>query len=270
LENKLNDKDMTGLNTLRIILLCLAIVPNAGAQNMQGPSVNPDTEIGIFEQLGDTLPLDLKFQNEQDSTVVLGDLIDKPTVLSFVYFDCPGICSPLLVGVSDVIEKMDLELGKDYQVITISFNYRDTPAKAREKKKNFLNKHSEKVPGAWKYLTGDSASIYTITNAAGFKFKQVGFDYIHAGAILVVSPKGKITRYLYGITFLPLDLKMAIIESGKGLARPASSRILEYCYSYDPSGKRYVMDVLKVTGSLMLFILLIFAVFIFIRYKRKK
>jgi protein SCO1 len=262
---------MTNLYSKRLVALFfwIFIVLRISAQNYQGPALSPGDEIGIFEQLGDTLPLDLTFQNEQDSTVVLGDLIDKPTVLSFVYFDCPGICSPLLVGVSDVIEKMDLELGKDYQVITISFNYRDTPEKAREKKKNFLNKHSERNPGAWKYLTGDSANIYKITKAAGFKFKEIGFDYIHAAAIIVVSPYGKITRYLYGITFLPLDLKMAIIESKKGLARPASNKILEYCYSYDPSGKRYTMDVLKVTGTLMLFIVLLFALVLFIRSKRK-
>jgi protein SCO1 len=250
-------------------LFCASLFISLQAQNYQGPAVNADDEIGIFEQLGDTIPLNLTFQNEQDSTVVLGDLIDKPTVLSFVYFDCPGICSPLLVGVSDVIEKMDLKFGVDYQVITISFNYRDTPEKAREKKKNFLNKHSEANPGAWKYLTGDSANIYTITKAVGFKFKQIGYDYIHAGAIIVVSPAGKITRYLYGITFLPLDLKMAIIESKKGLARPTSNRILEFCYSYDPAGKRYVMDVLKVTGTIMLFIVVLFALVIFFRSKRK-
>ena len=109
-----------------------------------------------------------------------------------------------------------------------------------------------------------------MTNAVGFKFKQVGFDYIHAGAIIVVSPAGKITRYLYGITFNQFDLKMALIESRNGLARPASSKVLEFCYSYDANGKRYVMDVLKVTGSIMILIIGLFALTLFIRLKKKK
>jgi protein SCO1/2 len=227
-------------------------------------------EIGIIEHLGDTIPLDLTFQNENDSTVVLKDLVNKPTIFTFVYFDCPGICSPLLDGVSDVIEKTELELGKDYQVITISFNYMDNPEKAKVKKKNFLRKHSQKHQGDWMYLTGDSANIYKAVNAVGFKFKRAGFDYIHAAAIMVVSPKGVITRYLYGVTFLPLDMKMAIVESQKGLSRPTINRVLEFCYAYDPAGRRYVLDVLKITGSIILFIVVLFAATLFFKSKIRK
>jgi protein SCO1/2 len=202
--------------------------------------------------------------------VHLADLINKPTIFTFVYFDCPGICSPLLDGVSDVIEKTDLVLGKDYQVITISFNYMDNPEKAKIKKKNFLRKHSQTHEGSWMYLTGDSINIYKAVNAVGFKFKRAGFDYIHAAAIMIVSPKGKITRYLYGVTFLPLDVKMAIIESQKGLSRPTINRVLEFCYAYDPSGRRYVLDVLKITGSIILFIIVLFATTLFFKSKSRK
>src|SRR5512138_2803969 len=101
-----------------------------------------EPEIGIVEHLGDTIPLDLVFNNEKGQNVTLREIINKPTILTLVYFDCPGLCSPLLDGVSDVIEKMDMELGKDYQVITISFNTQDTPERAAEKKQNFLQKHS--------------------------------------------------------------------------------------------------------------------------------
>jgi protein SCO1 len=233
-------------------------------------NTNDSIEIGIIEHLGNTIPLDLTFQNENDSTVHLGDLINKPTIFTFVYFDCPGICSPLLDGVSDVIEKTDLVLGKDYQVITISFNYNDNPEKARIKKKNFIRKHSQTHQGSWMYLTGDSINIYKAVNAVGFKFKRAGFDYIHAAAIMVVSPKGKITRYLYGVTFLPLDVKMAIIESQKGLSRPTINRVLEFCYAYDPAGRRYVLDVLKITGSIILFIIVLFAATLYFKSKSRK
>lgn len=258
-------------NKAKVFLFIISIfILKAGyAQNYFSNS-NDSLEVGIIEHLGDTIPLDLTFTNENDSLVQLGQLINKPTVLTFVYFDCPGICSPLLDGVSDVIEKSDMELGKDYQVITISFNYMDNPEKARVKKKNFLRKHSENHPGGWMYLTGDSANIYKAVNAVGFKFKRAGFDFIHAAAIMVVSPKGKITRYLYGVTFLPLDLKMAVVESQKGLSRPTINKVMEFCYAYDPAGRRYVLDVLKITGTIILFIVVVFGLSLFLKSRFKK
>ena len=99
------------------------------------------------------------------------------------------------------------------------------------------------------YLTGDSSNIYKIVNAVGFKFKRAGLDFIHPAAIMVVSPKGKITRYLYGISFLPIDLKMAIIESQKGLSRPTVSKILTYCFAYDPQGRKYKLEVTKIINN---------------------
>jgi len=120
-----------------LLLLIFAAVPDSRAQVYD----SKEPEIGIVEHLGDTIPLNLMFNNEKGDNIALGDLINKPTILTLVYFDCPGLCSPLLDGVSDVIEKMDLELGKDYQVLTISFNTQDTPERAVEKKQNFLKKH---------------------------------------------------------------------------------------------------------------------------------
>jgi protein SCO1 len=230
--------------------------------------VGNDVEIGIVEHLGDTIPLDLKFSNEKDSLVSLRSLINKPTVLSFVYFDCPGLCSPLLDGLSNVIEQADLELGKDYQVITVSFNFLDTPEKARKKKETFLKRHSKSRSANWMYLTGDSLSIYKLSNAVGFKFKKAGVDYIHPASIMILSPKGKITRYLYGVSFLPFDLKMAVVESEKGLSRPTINRVLEFCFAYDPAGRRYALEITKITGSVILFLLILFGGVLFIRKKK--
>ena len=228
-----------------------------------------DVEVGIVEHLSDTIPLNLTFTNEKDSVVSLRSLINKPTVLSFVYFDCPGLCSPLLEGISNVIEKSDLELGKDYQVITVSFNFHDTPEKARQKKETFLRKHSKNHSTHWIYLTGDSASIYILSNAVGFKFKRAGLDFVHPSAIMVLSPSGKITRYLYGISFLPFDLKMAVAEAQKGLARPTINKMLTFCFAYDPEGRRYAMDITKVAGILIVFVLLLFVSVLLFRNKRK-
>jgi protein SCO1 len=233
------------------------------------PALSDKVEVGIMEHLGDTIPLDLTFKNEKNEPVTLRSLIHRPTVLTFVYFDCPSICSPLLDGVSSVIEQTDMELGKDYQVITVSFNYRDTPEKASQKKDLFLRKHSKSHAANWLYLTGDSTSIYKLSDAVGFKFKKAGLDFIHPAAIMVLSPKGKITRYLYGITFLPFDLKMAVVEAQKGLSRPTINRVLEFCFAYDQAGKRYALDITKIAGILILFILLLFGGVMFLRRKKQ-
>jgi protein SCO1/2 len=214
-------------------------------------------EIGVYEKLGETIPLDLTFINEEEEEVTLGSLIDKPTILSFVYFDCPGMCSPLLDGISDVVSKMDMELGKDYQVITISFNTKDTPEKARTKKLNFVQNISQDHREHWIYLTGEEENIKAITNAVGFKYKPMGFDFAHPSIITVLSPEGKITRYLYGIEFLPFDLKLAVIEAQKGQAMPTINRVIDFCFAYDPAEKSYGLQVTKVVGILTLFILLI-------------
>lgn len=258
------------MKRIALIIIGLAISISTFCQH---PVIKADknVEIGIVEHLDSFVPLDLQFSNEKNELITLGSLINKPTVFSFVYFDCPGMCSPLLEGVSEVIEKSDMELGKDYQVITVSFNLHDTPEKAAEKKKNFLRKHSKNHAKDWIFLTGDSTSIVSLSNAVGFKFKKAGVDYIHPSAIMMISPKGKITRYLYGINFLPFDLKMAVVESQKGLSRPTINKALSFCFSYDPAGRRYALDVEKVAGIIIAFILLLFIIrLVFYEINRKK
>jgi len=225
--------------------------------------------VGIDEKLDSIIPLDLVFNNEQNQQITLGELINKPTVLAFVYFDCPGLCSPLQDGISKVISESDLTLGKDYQVITISFNFHDTPEKAKLKKANFTTKIGADKAKSWYYLTGDSATVIKILNSVGYKIKVAGVDYIHPSAIVMISPKGKITRYLYGLTFLPFDLKMAVVESQKGLSRPTINKVLEFCYAYEPSGKRYSLEVTKLAGTFVLIVLALLFLILVIRRKKK-
>jgi protein SCO1 len=239
-----------------------------GNVNGQLP-INREVEVGIIEKLGDTLPLDLTFYNEKSDTVTLGSLIDKPTILSFVYFDCPGLCSPLLDGIAEVVSKMDLALGKDYDIITISFNTKDTPEKARIKKLNFIQKIKEQDRGHWTYLTGDIENIQKITEAAGFRYKPTGLDFAHPATIIMLSPKGKVTRYLYGVSFLPFDVKMAILEAQKGLARPTVSKVLSYCFGYDTITRSYTLQFTRLIGTFMLIAAGVFFFFIFISSKRK-
>jgi protein SCO1 len=227
-----------------------------------------DVEIGIIEHLGDTIPLDRHFLDESGDTVTLRQIIDRPVILSLVYFDCPNLCSPLMDGIADVAGKLDMELGKDYKIITISFNTKDTPEKAKIKKVNFVQKISKEHQKDWVYLTGNQENINRITEAVGFRYKAQGLDFAHASAIFVLSPKGKITRYLYGLTFLPFDVKMALIEAQKGVARPTINRILEYCFAYNPSSKTYTIQITRIIGTMTLIVALI--VFLSLILKKKK
>jgi protein SCO1/2 len=253
---------------ISIIILTIWLCFNL---QLNGQVIQPgaDGQVGIFENLGKPIPLDLKFVNEKSDTVSLGQLIDRPTILTFVYFDCPGICTPLLEGVSEVIEQMDMEIGKDYKVISISFNPNDDPAKAVSKKSNIVCEKCTEKNENWIYLTGDSASINKVLTSVGFSIKRVGNDYLHPGAIMILSPKGIITRYLYGIKFMPLDLKLALIEAEKGLARPTIHRVLEFCYSYDPVGKRYGLEIMKLLGTFILLGIVLFLSILLIKSKKK-
>lgn len=223
--------------------------------------------VGIDERLGDTIPLDLSFTNEQKQVVTLGSLINKPTILSFVYFDCPGICSDYQAGISDLIDQSNLVLGKDYDIITISFNYIDNTERALEKKANYTTKIDKDRAVSWRYLTGDSASINKILRSTGYRIKIAGLDFVHPSALIMLSPKGKITRYLYGLSYLPFDLKMSVIEAQKGIAQPTINKVLEFCYAYEPEGRRYSLEITKLAG---IFTLLIIATLFIILLKRRK
>lgn len=210
--------------------------------------------VGVDEKLGQRVPGDLVFRDENGDSVRLGELIDKPTILSLVYYRCPGICSPLLSGVADAVSKIDLIPGKDYQILTVSFDPADTPSLSRRKKANYLKAIGRPFPPeAWHWLVGDSASIAALTDAVGFHYERRGRDFVHPGLITVLAPDGKVVRYLYGITFLPFDLKMALYEASQGRTGPTISKVLLYCFSYDPQGKKYAFNFLKVSGTLVLF-----------------
>jgi protein SCO1 len=227
-------------------------------------------EVGIEEHLGTTVPLDAEFYDEHGYLTPLRSVIDKPTVLMFVYFRCPGICSPLLTEVSRIVDKLDLELGKDYQLVTISFDHRENSEMAAAKKESYLSAMKHKVnPAGWRWFAGDSATIQRVTDSAGFYFKRDGNDFIHAGVLIIVSPTGKITRYLNGIQFLPFDVKMAVAEASEGRTGPTISKLLTFCYSYDPEGRTYALNVTRVAGLVILILVGAFVGLFVIRPKKK-
>ncbi len=220
-------------------------------------------EIGIVEHLNEFVPNNIFLVNEKNDTVNLKKIIDKPTVLCFVYFECPMLCSPLMNGLAEVIDKTDLKIGKDYQVITIGFNIEEPLSLAIQKKKNYIaHMKSKDAVDGWKFFVSDSGNIARATNAFGFRYKRAGNIFLHSATTIFVSQDGKICRYLNGTYFLPFDFKMGIVESSKGVSLPTINKLLQYCYGYDNNAKRYVMDVTKVGGVLILLILLIIVFFL--------
>jgi protein SCO1/2 len=174
-------------------------------------------------------------------------------------------------GLAEVMNASDLVAGVDYQVLTISFDPNETIDLGIRKKTNYLNlvDKKESIAKGWKFFVSDSASIVKGTNATGFKYKKNGKDFLHAASVTVVSPKGKITRYLNGTRFLPFDFKMAIIESSKGMSSPTISKIMQYCFSYDPVGQAYVLNVTKISATLIIFVALLFFLVLIFKPKRK-
>jgi protein SCO1/2 len=213
------------------------------------PSQSPP-EIGIDEQLGNFIPEELFFQNEHGETVEIKSLIVKPTVLSLVYYNCPGICQALLSGVAEVLDLVDAEPGKDYNVITVSFDPKDKPEASVETKKTYLHAMNEQFPEkSWTFLTGEEETIEKLTNAVGYYFIKEDEGFVHPTALIIFSPEGKIVRYLYGLTYLPFDLEMSLVEASEGRVGATITKVLRFCYSYDPEGKRYAINVTRVAGT---------------------
>lgn len=228
-------------------------------------------EVGIAEKLGQTVPLDLQLKDEDGNTVTLGSLLGKPTVLSLNYFRCAGICTPQLNGMVEVFNRTQALPGQDFQVITVSFDPRDTPEIAAQKRTNYLREITRPFPpSAWRFLTGEAAATKALADAVGFKFKAEGEEFIHAGALIVLSPKGMVSRYMYGVTYLPADLQMAVQEAAREESRPTINKWLKFCFSYDPEGRKYVLSFNKIAATLTLLAAAAFVLTLVLRGRKGK
>ncbi len=260
--------------TTSILLLFAAATPLAAhaSENPPAPAANSASkppDIGVHEKLGQTIPLDIKLIDEEGNRVSLRSLIDKPTLLTLNYFSCAGLCTPELNGIADMLKKIDMVPGKDFQVLTVSFDPRDNAEMAAHKKENYIKQLPAGFPPtAWRFLTGDPISTKRLADSVGFKFAKHGDSYIHAAATTVLSPTGKITRYLYGISFLPFDVKMAVVEAAKGKTAPTISRLLRFCFSYDPAGHKYSLNIMRIAAAFTLVLAMGFGVAV--AFTRKK
>jgi protein SCO1/2 len=217
------------------------------------------SDVGFDQHLGDTVPLDAVFRDESGQAVKLGDYFGRrPVVLSLAYYECPMLCTVTLNGLASALDVLSFEPGRDFEIVNVSFEPKETPALAAAKKAAYL--HRYKRPGAaqaWHFLTGDAAQIRRLTDAVGFKYAwdEQTKQYAHASGIMVLTADGRLARYLYGVEYAPKDLRFAIVEASQGRILSPVDRLLLYCYHYDPTLGRYgksVMAMLRVAAVLTL------------------
>ncbi len=257
---------MKGVQMFRKLLAVMLLwitSASAGAQMKTAPNV------GIDEKLGSPVALDTVLKDENGNDVTLRQYVDRPTILLFNYFRCPGICPVLINSTVDVVNRMKAVPGKDYRLIAVSFDPTDTPGLAREKKANYLNQMRRPFsPDDWHFLTGTAENTRTVADSAGFQYRQQGDMYVHPGALILLTPKGIVSRYLYGTSFVPADVEIAIQEAAGGQVLPTISRVLSFCYVTDPAGRGRVFSLTRFVGAATLVIAGIFVAFI-LRSKKK-
>ena len=226
--------------------------------------------VGLEERLGGKIPLDLVFKDENGRQRRLAELITGPTIILPVYYSCTNVCNYMQEGLARVLPDIRLTPGKEYRVLSLSFDERETPERAALSKRMYQAVMKGKFPeGNWTFLTGDAASIRRLTDAAGFRFQRKGNDFVHPVASFVVARDGMIVRYLYGTRFLAKDVTLALIEARQGRVGTTISKMVSYCFSFDPENKSYTFNLLRVSATVIIICVLGFLVFLVVGGKRR-
>jgi protein SCO1 len=240
-----------GLRPWRILLSLVLLASTAFGQAMTKGIMSPPANVrppylqnvGIEQHLDAQVPADLAFTDDTGRPVKLGDYFGKkPLILNLVYYNCTMLCGEALAGLSGSMKMIKFNAGDEFEVVTVSFNPKETPAIAAAKKVEYLKRYGR--PGAatgWHFLTGPADSINALTKAVGFQYQydEAHNQYAHATAIMVLTPQGRISRYFYGVDFPPKDLRMGLVEASQGKIGNAVDAVLLYCYHYDPATGKY-------------------------------
>jgi protein SCO1/2 len=225
------------------------LAPALPSHNLQNPGVRPAlpsalAAVGIDQKLDRQVPLDLTFRDEAGRSVPLSAFFSgkKPVVLALVYYQCPMLCTLILNGVESSLKGVSLNPGQDFEVLSVSFDPKDTPELAASKKQMYLRRYGR--PGTangWHFLTGNEASIKALTDAVGFRYRYdpPTRQFAHASGITVLTPQGRISRYLYGVEYAPRDLRLALVEASENRIGNPVDQILLFCYHYDPATGKY-------------------------------
>jgi protein SCO1/2 len=232
-----------------------------GVHGQEGrPSILRD--VGFDQRQGEKLPLDLAFRDEAGREVRLGDYFGKrPVVLSLVYYECPMLCTLTLNGLVSALGVLPWKPGQEFELVTVSFDPKETPAQAAAKKKVYLSRYKQPEAAAgWHFLTGDEASLRALTQAVGFRYAwdEASRQFAHPAGLVVVTPDGRLARYLFGIEYAPKDLRLALVEASDGKVGGPVEQLLLFCYQYDPATGRYgavLMRLVRLGGVLTLMVL---------------
>ena len=234
----------------------------------------PLKAIGFDQHLDDVLPLDTPLRDEQGRGVQLGDYFGKrPVVLVFAYYNCPMLCTLAINGLSSALNVLSLNPGVDFEIVTISIDPRDTPTSAAAKKTTYLDRYKRSGAAAgWHFLIADQPSIDRLTRAAGFRYAWDAEtrQFAHPTGIIVLTPDGRMARYLFGIEYGPRDLRLAIVEASAGRVGSPVDALLLYCYHYDPMTGRYglaIMRAMRIAGAATVLAL---GGFIFVMLRRER
>ena len=237
----------------------------AVGQPVSQPNLSEEQgKIRVDEKTGALLPLDIEFTDENGAVVTLGELIEKPTILLPIYFYCPNSCPTNLANLALAINRMQMNIGEDYQVIALSFNHLETSENAKDAKNNYLKLLYDGFPEEqWRFLTGSKENISAVLDTIGFSFKPLeDGTFIHPSTLVTVTPDGKVIKYVYG-TFIPGDVELALAEAAKGVPATSIKRLLNYCFNYDPDTNKWFFQGVKITvlslfAGLILFFLVRF------------
>ena len=259
------------MNKIRLLFVLIACLFSMNSHS-QTSLYNQQLQVGFVEKQGQYADLNVKLVNEAGDTVLLKDVLNKPAILNLVYYQCAGTCSPLMWGVSKFIDGMDLQLGKDYEVLTVSFDPTERITLGINKKASYISTMQKKEDAKnWLFFVSDSVNIARLTQSVGFSYQKINDQYVHPTGLIALASDGKIVRYLRGIEFLPFDIKITLVEAAKGKIGPSINRLLAVCYGYDSKGNQFVFNVTRVSAIVILFIVIVvFLVLALSRLKFKK
>ncbi len=247
------------------------------AQQTANGIPDPLKKVGIEQKLGEQLPLETKFKDENGNIVALGEYFKsgRPVIVTLVYYDCPMLCNQVLNGLTGSLKGISLDAGKDFDVVAISFDAReyDKPEIARNKKASYMERYGR--PGTeqgFHFLTGEQASIDAVTNAIGFTYEwdEASEQFAHASAIMIATPQGVLSKYFYGIDYAPRDVRFGLVESAENKVGGVTDQLLLYCFHYDPSTGKYGLAVLRIMRGAAVATLLGMAAMGFVFWRRNK
>ncbi|MBL4702435.1 MAG: SCO family protein [Phycisphaeraceae bacterium] len=232
--------------------------------------------VTIEQKLGDTLPMDLEFTDSAGKTVTLGDYFNqgRPVILNLGYYQCPMLCGLVLNATLDVAKEMDLKIGKDYDILTLSFNPSETAILAKLKKQNYLKKLGQAgADKGWHFLVGKEQNIRKLTESVGFGYRwnEARKEYVHAAALMVITPEGQVSRYLYGVKFPHKTTRLSLVEASQGKIGNIVDTILLFCFHYDSNKGQYTLVALNLMRAGGFFsVLIVGSVVLIALYRERK